>query len=220
MNFKKIVFALAAIVIAIGVAQYMGMAQPTATSSDVSASAEQAAKSLSDAAAQSTAAANQLAQETTAAINSAVASATSSTSNIVATAASNGSFKTFSTLVAAAGLSDTLSGPGPFTVFAPTDAAFAKLPAETLASLQRPENKAQLQQILSYHVVSGKLASSDWSGKTSSPKSVAGLNLNIDGSNNTINGAKIASDSITASNGMIYSIDTVLQPNSASSLTN
>jgi uncharacterized surface protein with fasciclin (FAS1) repeats len=218
MNFKKIVFALAAIVIAIGVAQYMGMAQPTATSSDVSASAEQAAKSLNDAAAQSTAAANQLAQETTAAINNAISS--NSSSNIVATAAANSSFKTFTSLVAAAGLSETLSGPGPFTVFAPSDAAFAKLPAETLASLQRPENKAQLQQILSYHVVSGKLASSEWSGKTASPQSVAGLNLSIDGSSNTINGAKIASDSITASNGVIYSIDTVLQPNSASSLTN
>lgn len=233
MNFKKIVLALAAIAIAIGAAQYLGLGKEqtqnlasqaeqmaTGQTSQLSQLAAEATSKINTAAGTATQAVNEMAQDTSAAINSAVASANTSSSNIIASAASNGSFKTFSTLVAAAGLTDTLSGPGPFTVFAPTDAAFAKLPAETLANLQLPTSKAQLQQILSYHVISGKLPSSEWAGKTSSPKSVAGLNLNIDGNSNTINGAKIASNSISASNGMIYSIDTVLLPPSSNTPTN
>jgi uncharacterized surface protein with fasciclin (FAS1) repeats len=83
------------------------------------------------------------------------------TKDIVDTAVAAGSFKTLAKALAAADLVDTLKGGGPFTVFAPTDEAFAKLPAGTLETLLRPENKAQLQRILTYHVVSGKVMAAD-----------------------------------------------------------
>lgn len=140
-------------------------------------------------------------------------------SDIVATATSNGNFKTLTSLLQTAGLVDTLKGPGPFTVFAPTDAAFAKLPAGTLEDLSKPENKAKLRSILTYHVVPGKLSTTDFSGKQLSQNTVEGTALSINGSTPsaiTVGSAKIQGSEVAASNGTIYSIDTVLMPQEAS----
>ena len=92
--------------------------------------------------------------------------------DIVDTAASAGSFKTLVAAIEAAGLAETLKGPGPFTVFAPTDEAFAKLPAGTVETLLKPENKEKLVQILTYHVVPGKVMSGDVAGKSTEAKTV------------------------------------------------
>src|SRR5512137_1592770 len=99
--------------------------------------------------------------------------------DIVAVASSAGSFKTLVAAVKAAGLVETLQGKGPFTVFAPTDDAFAKLPAGTVEDLLKPENKAKLVAILTYHVVSGKVMSKDLAGKTTKTKSVEGADISI-----------------------------------------
>ncbi|HEU0123571.1 MAG TPA: fasciclin domain-containing protein [Bryobacteraceae bacterium] len=122
----------------------------------------------------------------------------------------------FNTLVAAvkaAGLVDTLKGAGPFTVFAPTDAAFAKLPAGTLESLLKPENKAKLQAILTYHVVAGKVMAKD-AMKLSTAKTVEGHTLAIQAKGGTvmINNATVTKADVKASNGVIHVIDTVLLP--------
>jgi uncharacterized surface protein with fasciclin (FAS1) repeats len=122
----------------------------------------------------------------------------------------------FSTLVAAinaAGLTETLSGAGPFTVFAPTDAAFAKLPAGTLENLLMPENKAKLAAILSYHVVPGRIASADLAGVRTTPATVQGTSLSVDTRSGVkINGASVTTPDVAASNGTIHVIDTVLLP--------
>ncbi|MBC8121766.1 MAG: fasciclin domain-containing protein, partial [Gemmatimonadaceae bacterium] len=97
--------------------------------------------------------------------------------DIVDTAVQAGEFKTLTTALKAAGLVETLKGPGPFTVFAPTDAAFAKLPKGTVESLLKPENKAKLTQILTYHVVPGKVLSTDL--KTGKVKTVEGESVNV-----------------------------------------
>src|ERR671912_1040302 len=102
--------------------------------------------------------------------------------DIVETAASNGSFTTLVAAVKAAGLDDTLKGPGPFTVFAPTDEAFKKLPAGTVENLLKPENKAQLTKVLTYHVIPGKVMASDVSGKKTSATTVEGSAVAIDAS--------------------------------------
>src|SRR5215204_4416097 len=102
--------------------------------------------------------------------------------DIVDTATSNGSFTTLIAAVKAAGLVDTLKGPGPFTVFAPTDAAFKKLPAGTVENLLKPENKAQLTKVLTYHVVPGKVMASDLTGKKTNAKTVEGSTVAIDAS--------------------------------------
>ena len=132
--------------------------------------------------------------------------------DIVAVASEAGSFNTLVTAVQAAGLVETLKGPGPFTVFAPTDEAFAKLPASTLNDLLKPENKAKLPAILTYHVIPGKVMASDV--KTMQAKTVNGqsVDLNVRGSNVTIDGAKIVKTDIPASNGVIHVIDTVIMP--------
>jgi uncharacterized surface protein with fasciclin (FAS1) repeats len=122
----------------------------------------------------------------------------------------------FNTLVAAvkaAGLVETLKGPGPFTVFAPTDEAFAKLPAGTLESLLKPENKAKLQAILTYHVVSGKVMAQDVV-KLNSAKTVQGESVTIKTMNGgvMVNGAHVTKTDIATSNGVIHVIDTVLLP--------
>ncbi|MEQ1947019.1 MAG: fasciclin domain-containing protein [Bryobacteraceae bacterium] len=122
----------------------------------------------------------------------------------------------FNTLVAAvkaAGLVETLKGPGPFTVFAPTDEAFAKLPAGTLESLLKPENKSKLQQILTYHVVAGRVMASDVT-KLSTAKSVEGHTIAITSMNGAvmINNANIVKADVEASNGVIHVIDTVIMP--------
>jgi uncharacterized surface protein with fasciclin (FAS1) repeats len=136
-----------------------------------------------------------------------------SAADIVDTAAAAGQFKTLVAAVKAAGLVDTLKGPGPFTVFAPTDEAFAKLPPGTVESLLKPENKAKLQSILTYHVLPGKVMSQDLV-KLDSTKTVEGGSIAI----RTMNGgvmvdkAHVTRADIAASNGVIHVIDIVLLP--------
>ena len=133
--------------------------------------------------------------------------------DIVQTAISNGSFNTLVTAVKAAGLVDTLKGPGPFTVFAPTDDAFAKLPSGTLQNLLKPENKTQLVAILTYHVVPGKVMSKDIAGKRTEAKSVEGDSVSIDATNGVkVDNAKVVKADVEASNGVIHVIDTVIMP--------
>ena len=133
--------------------------------------------------------------------------------DIVDTAASAGSFNTLVAAVQAAGLEDTLSGEGPFTVFAPTDEAFAKLPAGTVDTLLLPENKAKLVSILTYHVVPGAVMSSDIAGKTLEVTTVEGSTADVDATNGVkIDEATVVKADIKASNGVIHVIDTVIMP--------
>jgi uncharacterized surface protein with fasciclin (FAS1) repeats len=133
--------------------------------------------------------------------------------DIVDTAVAAGSFKTLVRALQAADLVATLKGAGPFTVFAPTDEAFAKLPAGTLEALLKPENKPKLQRILTAHVVAGKVMAADVV-KTSSAKSVSGDTLTIASRDGgvTIDGAKVAKTDIAATNGVIHVIDSVILP--------
>ena len=133
---------------------------------------------------------------------------------IVETVVAAGSFNTLVTAVKAAGLVDTLKGAGPFTVFAPTDEAFAKLPGGTVENLLKPENKRQLVAILSYHVVPGKVMSSkDLLGKKTMAKTVEGTQISIDATDGVrVNNAKVVKADIEASNGVIHVIDTVMIP--------
>lgn len=134
--------------------------------------------------------------------------------DIVDTAVSAGQFETLVTAVKAAGLVDTLKGEGPFTVFAPTDDAFAKLPAGTVENLLKPENKEQLVAILTYHVVPGKIMSGDIAGKTAMVETVQGGKLSVDATDSvTVDKAKVISADIETSNGVIHVIDTVVLPN-------
>jgi uncharacterized surface protein with fasciclin (FAS1) repeats len=133
--------------------------------------------------------------------------------DIVDTAASAGSFNTLVTAVKAAGLVDTLKGPGPYTVFAPTDAAFAKLPAGTVESLLKPENRDKLVAILTYHVLPGKVMSGDIAGKTMEVKTVEGQMVDIDARDGVkVDNAHVTQADISASNGVIHVIDTVIMP--------
>jgi uncharacterized surface protein with fasciclin (FAS1) repeats len=135
------------------------------------------------------------------------------THDIVDTAVAAGSFTTLVAAVTAAGLVDTLKGPGPFTVFAPSDDAFARLPAGTVEDLVKPENKDKLTAILTLHVLSGAVHAADIAGKTLSPASVNGEALTVDGVDGvTVNGAKVVSADIACTNGVIHVIDTVLLP--------
>ena len=133
--------------------------------------------------------------------------------DIVDTAVGAGSFNTLVAAVKAADLVDTLKGTGPFTVFAPTDAAFAKLPAGTLDDLLKPENKAKLQAILTYHVVPGKVMAADVV-KLKSAKTVQGqeLTIKVTGTTVTVDNAKVVKTDIACSNGVIHVIDTVVLP--------
>lgn len=122
----------------------------------------------------------------------------------------------FTTLVAAvkaAGLVETLKGKGPFTVFAPTDEAFAKLPKETLESLLKPENKEKLAAILTYHVVAGKVTAADVV-KLTEAKTVNGKSVKIKVADGvvTVDGAKVTKTDVSCSNGVIHIIDTVILP--------
>ena len=136
--------------------------------------------------------------------------------DIVDTAVAAGSFKTLAAAVTAAGLIETLKSAGPFTVFAPSDDAFAKLPAGTVADLVKPENKAKLTAILTLHVMPGKVMAADVKGKKVSPASVNGEALHVDGTNGvTVNGAKVTSADIACTNGVIHVIDTVILPKAA-----
>jgi len=132
--------------------------------------------------------------------------------DIVAVAASAGSFNTLVAAVKAAGLVETLQGKGPFTVFAPTDAAFAKLPAGTVQMLLKPENKDKLVAILTYHVVAGKVMAADV--KSGMVKAVNGKELTLVVANGavTVDGAKVVTADVAASNGVIHVIDTVVLP--------
>jgi uncharacterized surface protein with fasciclin (FAS1) repeats len=134
--------------------------------------------------------------------------------DIVDTAASNGSFTTLVAAIQAAGLAETLRGEGPFTVFAPTDEAFAKLPAGTVENLLLPENKDQLIAILTYHVVSGKVTSSQVV-KLNSATTVNGqdVEISIDKNIVMIDGATVSAADVMASNGVIHVIDEVILPN-------
>jgi len=130
--------------------------------------------------------------------------------NIVETAIAAGSFKTLVEAVKAANLVDTLSGPGPFTVFAPNDAAFAKLPAGTVEGLLKDMPK--LKSVLTYHVVPGKVMSSDVS-KMQSAKTVQGQSISIDTTDGVkIDSAKVVKADIEADNGVIHVIDSVIMP--------
>jgi uncharacterized surface protein with fasciclin (FAS1) repeats len=131
--------------------------------------------------------------------------------DIVSTAVNAGSFNTLVAAVKAAGLVDTLQGPGPFTVFAPTDDAFAKLPAGTVDSLLK--DIPQLKKILTYHVVSGKVTAADVA-KLTSANTVEGSSVNINASNGSVkvNDATVVTPDVAADNGVIHVIDSVLIP--------
>lgn len=132
--------------------------------------------------------------------------------DIVDTAVSNGSFKTLVAAVQAAGLAETLKGAGPFTVFAPTDEAFAALPAGTVDDLLKPENKEKLTKILTYHVVSGKVMSGDLEDGMRAA-TVEGAEVTIDLDNGAmVNDAKVVTADVAADNGVIHVIDKVLMP--------
>ena len=132
--------------------------------------------------------------------------------DIVDTAVAAGAFKTLVTAVQAAGLVDTLKGTGPFTVFAPTDDAFGKLPASAVADLLKPENKAKLQGVLTYHVVAGKVLAADVL-KLKSSKSVQGQDLTIDTAGGVkVDGANVVQTDILCTNGVIHIIDSVMLP--------
>lgn len=134
--------------------------------------------------------------------------------DIVDTAVNAGQFNTLVAAVKAAGLVDTLKGAGPFTVFAPTDDAFKKLPAGTVESLLKPENKAQLVKVLTYHVVPGKVMSASLAGKKTDAKTVEGSMVDIDatGSGVMVQYAKVVKADIAADNGVIHVVDTVIMP--------
>jgi uncharacterized surface protein with fasciclin (FAS1) repeats len=131
---------------------------------------------------------------------------------VVAIAAGNPDFSTLVAAVKAADLAETLSGIGPFTVFAPTNAAFDKLPKGTVEDLLKPENKAKLAAILTYHVVAGKVLAADV--KTGMVKTVQGtdLDVKVTSAGVTVNDAKVVKTDIVGSNGVIHVIDTVVLP--------
>jgi transforming growth factor-beta-induced protein len=140
--------------------------------------------------------------------------------DIVDTAVAAGDFKTLAAALTAAGLVDTLKGAGPFTVFAPTDAAFAKLPAGTIDNLLKPENKKQLTDILTYHVVPGKVTAADVT-KLTSAKSVQGedITVTVKDGKVMVNNANVVATDVMASNGVIHVIDSVIMPPSMTTQT-
>jgi len=134
--------------------------------------------------------------------------------DIVDTAIQAGKFSTLATALTAAGLVETLKGDGPFTVFAPTDEAFAKVPQETLRKLLKPENKDKLTAILTYHVVAGKIMARDVA--VNKATTVQGQSIKIDAKDGVkIDGAKVITADIEATNGVIHVIDAVLMPSNA-----
>ncbi len=133
--------------------------------------------------------------------------------DIISTAVEAGSFSTLAAALQAAGLVDTLQGDGPFTVFAPTDEAFAKLPAGTVENLLKPENRDQLIAVLTYHVVPGKVEAKDVV-KLDSAKTVEGAKVRIKVRNGTVyvDDAKVVQADVPATNGVIHVIDSVILP--------
>lgn len=140
-------------------------------------------------------------------------SARAAEKDIVDTAVGAGQFNTLAAALTAAGLVETLKGAGPFTVFAPTDAAFAELPAGTVDTLLKPENKDQLVAVLTYHVVPGKVMAADVV-KVTEAKTVNGADIavKVEGDTVMINDAKVTAADIAASNGVIHVIDSVILP--------
>jgi len=135
--------------------------------------------------------------------------------DIIDTALSAGNFSTLAAALKAAGLIETLKGDGPFTVFAPTDEAFSKIPAETLSKLLQPENKEKLIAILTYHVVSGRVTADEVT-ELESATSLQGQTLKISTKDGLkINDAKVSTSDVQAANGVIHIIDTVLIPSAA-----
>lgn len=133
--------------------------------------------------------------------------------DIVDIAAGNDDFSTLVAAVSAAGLVDTLKGDGPFTVFAPTNAAFAALPAGTVETLLKPENKDQLVKVLTYHVVPGAVTSDQLAGKRLSVATVQGQSLHVNGKHGVrVNKSTVTTADIIATNGVIHVIDKVLLP--------
>jgi len=135
-------------------------------------------------------------------------------SDIVDTAVKAGSFKTLVAAVQAAGLVDTLKGTGPFTVFAPTDAAFAALPPGTVENLLKPENKDKLVAVLSYHLVPGKVMAADLAGNKTDAATVQGGKIAVDATKGgvMVNDAKVVTADVAADNGVIHVIDKVILP--------
>ncbi|MFT5664719.1 MAG: putative surface protein with fasciclin (FAS1) repeats [Gammaproteobacteria bacterium] len=134
--------------------------------------------------------------------------------DIVDTAVSAGNFTTLVAAVQAAGLVDTLKSEGPFTVFAPTDAAFAALPAGTVENLLKPENKDQLIAVLTYHVIPGKVMSGDIAGKRLEVKTVQGSMVDVNATDGVmVDGATVVAADIETINGVIHVIDQVILPN-------
>lgn len=148
------------------------------------------------------------------AVGPAAAQPRNANQDIIQTAQSNGSFTTLLTAVRKAGLQGTLKTGGPFTVFAPTDEAFAKLPEGTVENLLKPENKEQLVALLTYHVVPGKTMSSDLAGKAVEAKTVEGSPVEIDatGSGVMVDDARVIQADVEADNGVIHVIDAVIMP--------
>ena len=134
--------------------------------------------------------------------------------DIVDTAIAAGAFETLVAAVQAAELVDVLKGEGPFTVFAPTDEAFAALPEGTVESLLEPENKDMLVAILTYHVVPGEVMAKDAEGATVDLETVQGASVTVDGTGETVtvNGANVIDADITTDNGVIHVIDAVIMP--------
>lgn len=140
-------------------------------------------------------------------------SASAKAQDIVDTAIAAGQFGTLVAAVQAAGLVDVLKGDGPFTVFAPTDEAFAALPAGTVENLLKPENKDQLTAILTYHVVPGKIMSADIAGKTAEVTTVQGSDISVNAMNGVmVDNATVVAADIEADNGVIHVIDQVVMP--------
>ena len=150
---------------------------------------------------------------TIAALPLALIGTTSNALDIVDTAVSAGQFNTLVAAVEAADLVTTLKGDGPFTVFAPTDEAFAALPEGTVENLLKPENKDQLIAVLTYHVVPGKIMSSDIAGTATMVESVQGSELDVDATEGvTVDGATVVTADIETDNGVIHVIDRVVLP--------
>ena len=140
--------------------------------------------------------------------------ATKASADIVDTAASSRDFDTLVAAVKAAKLVETLKGDGPFTVFAPTDSAFAKLPHGTVEALLEPENLGKLQTILTFHVIPGKVFAKDLAGKTTTAKTVEGSEVSIDGTDGVrVQTAQVIQADIEVANGVIHVIDRVILPN-------
>ncbi|MDX1976478.1 MAG: fasciclin domain-containing protein [Pseudanabaenaceae cyanobacterium bins.68] len=138
--------------------------------------------------------------------------ATAKAMTIVDVASGNNSFSTLVQAIKAAGLVETLSGKGPFTVFAPTDQAFAALPKDTLASLLKPENKVKLTRVLTYHVVPGKVMAKDVKAGAVKTVETNPVTIKVSGGKVMVNEANVTQTDITASNGVIHVIDKVILP--------